>query len=329
MPAPGKSHREGISLFELFEMFPDEETAVKWFEAQRWGEDGSDHYCPRCGSYDVAHVKSEKPMRWRCRSCRTYHSVRTNTPLENSNVPLRKWAIAIYRMLTSLKSVASTKLRRDIKVTQSTAWFMMHRLRQAWANDKYGEHYDGPVEVDETYVGGERKNKHKSVRQELEGRGPVDMVEVVGAKDRKTKRIVAEVVDDTTKATLQGFVKDHVNPGSTVYTDEHKACCGLPLNHEAVAHSLDEWVKGDCHINGLEGEWSLFKRSIVGVFHKVSPKHLQRYLDEYAAKRGIRDQDTLDQMSATVAGLVGQRLLYVDLIKPNGLSSGAKPTSAR
>ena len=128
--APSKSHRTGISVMELAEMFPDEESAVRWFEETRW-PDG--RHCPRCGSVKTKDVPNAKPMPYWCRDCYSYFSVRTGTSIQNSRLPLRKWAFATYLFVTSLKGVSSMKLHRDLKVTQKTAWFMLHRLREAWA----------------------------------------------------------------------------------------------------------------------------------------------------------------------------------------------------
>ena len=155
MNGPGKSHRKGISLLELAEMFPTEKTATKWFEDQVWP---TERGCPKCGSVKTSEVPNAKPMPYWCSDCRSYFSVRTGTALERSKVPLRKWAFAVYIVTTSLKGVSSMKLHRDLGVTQKTAWFMLHRLREAWATGSDGM-FEGPVEVDETYIGGKERNK--------------------------------------------------------------------------------------------------------------------------------------------------------------------------
>ena len=169
---PGKSHREGMTLVQMMDMFPSEAAAVAWFESVVWPQG---RCCGKCGATNTREVPKAKPMPYWCPDCRSYFSVRTGTPMARSNVPLRKWAIAIYLCLTSLKSVSSMKLHRDIGVTQRTAWFMLHRIRQAWASGDDGGPFDGPVEVDETYMGGIRKNMSNAKRKELAdtGRGPV------------------------------------------------------------------------------------------------------------------------------------------------------------
>lgn len=319
---PGKAHREGLTLVELMDMFPDEAAAVSWFEEALWPD--GERFCGHCGGFRTREVPNAKPMPYWCTDCRKYFSVRTGTPMQNSRVPLRKWAIAIYLCLTSLKSVSSMKLHRDIGVTQATAWFMLHRIREAWAEDD-DDQFDGPVEVDESYFGGRQANMPKSKRKELAGGGTAHMTAVIGIKDRDSNEVRAEVVTDTTKPTLQAFVREHTEPGAAVYTDEHRSYVGLDADydHEAVNHRIGEYVDGMIHTNGMESFWSMLKRAHKGTFHKISPKHLARYVDEFAGKHNIRDSGTLAQMRDTVARFVGRRLLYRDLIAPNGLSSGS------
>ncbi|MYF29420.1 MAG: IS1595 family transposase [Gammaproteobacteria bacterium] len=321
--APGRAHREGLSIIELMELFPDEQSATEWFESVLW-PDG--RCCGHCGSTDTSPVPKQKPMPYWCSDCRSYFSVKTGTAMQRSKIPLRKWVIAIYLCLTGLKSVSSMKLHRDLKVTQKTAWFMLHRIREAWAHDPYHEEqpFDGPVEADETYVGGKARNMHASQRRELTGRGGVDKTAVVGVKDRATRRVAASVVMDTTGRTLRGFVESFATPEATVYTDGEPAYAGISRQHEAVKHSVGEYVRGMAHTNGVESFWSMLKRAHVGTFHKLSPKHLNRYVQEFAAKHNIRDSGTLAQMRDTVGRMIGRNLLYTDLIAYNGLDSGAR-----
>ena len=308
-----------MTIVQLMEMFPTEEAAIEWFESTIW-PDG--RHCPKCGSLRTREASHKKMPYW-CTDCRSYFSVKTNTPLANSKVPMRKWAIAIYLCLTSLKSVSSMKLQRDIGVSQPTAWFMMQRIREAWGGDD-GEPFDGPVEFDETYVGGVRKNKSNAQRAELTGRGAVDMTAVIGAKDRDTNQVAAMVLRSTDKATVQGFVAQHAEPDTVVYTDDAAAYEGIPNPHETVKHSVSQYVDGMAHTNGIESFWSMLKRAHKGTFHKINPKHLQPYVSEFAGKHNIRESGTLAQMRDTVARLIGRNLLYRDLIAPNGLSNASR-----
>ena len=325
--APGKAYREGLTLMDLFAMFPDDASATKWFEAQLWS---GGRCCGKCGSTRTREA-NHKTMPYWCTDCRSYFSIRTGTPLARSNVPLQKWALAIYLCLTSLKSVSSMKLHRDIGVTQSTAWFMLHRIREAWMprlgkGGGGGGTYEGPVEVDETYMGGKRKNMSNAKRKSLAntGRGAVGKTAVVGVKDRATKQVRAKVVVSTDKPTLQRFVYEHARPGATVYSDEAAVYEGMHFHHETVRHSVSEYVRGMAHTNGVESFWSRLKRSHQGTFHKLSPKHLNRYVQEFAAKHNIRESGTRDQMRDIVLRLIRRDLPYRKLVAPNGLPSGAR-----
>ena len=315
----GKSYRKGISLLELQKMFPDEATSEQWFERIVWG---GHRCCAHCGSTNTAPVASRKPMPYRCKDCRSYFSVRTCTALARSPIPYQKWAMAIYLCITSLKGVSSMKLHRDLGITQKTAWFMLHRIREAWAMED-GSAFSGPVEQDETYMGGKRKNMPKSKREKLEGRGAVGKTAVVGMKDRASNKVAARVVENTDADTLQGFVSDHADPSAVVYTDDAPAYCSLPFWHEAVKHSVGEYVRGQAHTNGIESFWSMLKRAHKGTFHKISPKHLDRYVQEFAGRHNMRESGTLAQMCTTAAGLIGRRLMYRDLIRENGLDNAA------
>ena len=310
--APGRYYREGISLLELARMFPDEDSARCWFEETMW-PDGQ-RPCPHCGSVNT-HEASHGNMPYRCRDCRGYFSVKTGTAMGGSKVPLQKWVYAIYLDATSLKGVSSMKLHRDLGVTQKTAWFMQQRIRQAFRAVVPDSEMRGPVEVDETYVGGLERNKHASKRlgkDHWSGK-----TAVVGARDRATGKIVAQVVGRTDKATLQGFVRGHTAENAKVYTDGSTAYDGLP-NREAVYQSVGEYVRDQVHTNGVESFWSTLKRAHKGVFHRLSAKHLQRYVAEFAGRHNIRDWDTVDQMTHLAAAMVGNRLRYRDLIAPNG-----------
>ena len=304
-------------------MFPDEESAKQWFENSIW-PDGT-RYCPECASINTYECKHAK-MPYRCRDCGKYFSVKTGSVMAGSPIPLLKWLYAIYLDTTSLKGVSSMKLHRDLGVTQKTAWFMQQRIREAFAALGHNALFGGPVEVDETYIGGKRANMSNAKRKELAGtgRGSVGKVAIVGAKDRASNRVVAKVVTSTDKPTLQGFVVEHTAPGATVYSDEASAYEGIPFEHESVKHSVAEYVRGMAHTNGVESFWSMLKRAHKGTFHKMSPKHLDRYVQEFVGKHNIRDMNTAAQMAAVAGGLIGKRLMYSQLIADNGLPSGAR-----
>ena len=277
--APGKAHRKGVTLKQIIQMFPDDATAEAWFIEQRWP---SGLCCPHCGSLNVQTGCKHKTMPFRCREkeCAKRFSTKTDTVMEGSKIGFQNWVISMFLVTTSLKSVSSMKLHRDLGITQKSAWFLAHRLRSAMSQD--GTLFAGPVEVDETYMGGKRRNMHNSQRKELDGRGAVGKTAIVGAKDRATNRVAAKVVESVDKETLQGFVKDCADVQATVYTDDANAYDSLSFNHETVKHSLSEYVRGDVHTNGIESLWSMLKRAHKGTFHKLSPKHLDRTCREHS-----------------------------------------------
>ena len=306
--APGKSDREGMTILELMQRFPTEDAAREWFEQHIW-PDG--RYCPHCGSTETFENPASESRPYRCKACGQHFSVRIGTVMERSKISLQKWAMAIYLHLTSLKGVSSMKLHRDIGVTQKTAWFMLQRIRKAWESDD--KLFAGPVEIDETYMGGRERNKYKSKKLKA-GRGTVGKTAVIGAKDRETKKVRAKVVKATDAKTLQKFVIETAATGATVYTDDAAAYKGMPFDHHAVKHSVGEYVRGMAHTNGIESFWSMLKRAHKGVYHKISAKHLQRYVDEFSGRHDIRKLDTTDQMGVVAARMAGKRLSYRGLI---------------
>ena len=319
----GKAHRKGIGMAELFRRWPTDEAAEAWFVARRW-PDGI--HCPHCGSMNVQTGAKHKTMPYRCREkeCAKRFSAKTGTVMEGSKLGFQTWMIATYLLSTNLKSVSSMKLHRDLSINQRSAWFLAHRLRVALA--ERGRVFEGPVEVDESYFGGRQANMPKAKRKELARGGTAHMTAVVGMKDRDSNEVRAEVVADTKKETLQDFVREHAEPGAAVYTDEHRSYVGLDadFDHETVNHRIGEYVDGMIHTNGMESFWSMLKRAHKGTFHKFSPKHLQRYVDEFAGRHNVREADTIDIMATFAAGAVGKRLRYRELIADNGLPSGAR-----
>ena len=310
--APGKHYRTGMSLVEFMDKFPTDRIAEEWFEQNRW-PDGV--HCPDCGS-DHIHTRAEEKRRnqpHRCRDCKKDFSAKTGSIMHASNVGYRVWAMAIYLLTTNLKGVSSMKLRRDLKVTQKTAWMLAHKIREAF-DDDVPNLFGGPVESDEAYIGGKRKNWSKSKRKAVTARGTHGKTAVVGVKDRPSNQVKAKVVPNTNLPTLQKFVAPHIAPGATLYTDEASVYRGYPFKHEAVKHSALEYVRGEAHTNGIESFWAMLKRGYYGTYHKMSVKHLERYVDEFAGRHNSRPKDTIDQMASIVRNMDGKRLTYKALV---------------
>lgn len=303
---PGKSHRKGISIQTLMSMFPSDEAAEQWFIESRW-PDGIT--CASCGSDNVQEKTSHPRMPHRCRSCRKFFSVKHGTAMESSKIGYQAWAIAVYIMATGLKGTSSMKLHRDLDITQKSAWHMAHRIRESF--DENPDLFEGPVEADEAYFGGKQKNRHRDERR-FDGPGRSGKRVVAGVKDRATNRISAATVETTRRRELQGFVAQRASVGADHYTDDLASYQGLP-NHTAVRHSMGEYVRGQAHINGMESFWSMMKRGYYGTYHRMSPAHLQRYVNEFAGRHNQRSDDTIDQMRGMVRGMVGKRLRYKDL----------------
>ena len=308
--APGKHYRKGISIVQAVELFSDPDFTESWFIDQRW-PDGIE--CPTCKSKNIQLRTTRKPQPFRCNACRFDFSVKTDTIMHGSKLPLKAWGMALYVLITNLKGVSSMKLHRDLNVTQRTAWHLAHRIRAAWKYDN--PPFVGPVEVDETYIGGKERNKHESKKRRA-GRGAVGKAAVVGAKDRETNQVATSAVESTDAHTLQSFVLRNTEPDAQVYTDEARAYWGLNRPHEAVNHSAKEYVHGMAHTNGIESHWALLKRGYVGVYHQMSTKHLSRYIQEFEGRHNSRPLDTMAQMSIVAHNMDGKRLRYVDLIGP-------------
>ena len=313
-PAPGKHFRQGMSLVDLLRMFPDNEAAEKWFIDTRWPNGIACHYC---GSTDVQVGCKHKTMPFRCREkgCAKRFSVRTGTVMQSSKLGFQVWAIAIYLMSTNLKGISSMKLHRELDITQKSAWHLAHRLRDTLRETRTQTPMLGPVEADETYIGGKAKNMHGSKWRQLSGRGGVGKIAVAGIKDRASNNVSAVVIPNVKATTLMPFVTDRVHPDAMVYTDDSGSYNKLPsCRHQSVNHSAGEYVRKQAHTNGIESFWAMLKRGYVGTYHQMSPEHLDRYVGEFKGRHNARCRNTIDQMNGMVRGAEGKRLRYADLI---------------
>jgi len=297
------------SLYDLMEAIPDEQAATDHFRAIRW-KGGA--YCPYCGSTKVYHFSDKRNHK--CGDCKKRFSIKVGTIFGDTKIGLRKWFMAIWLITSHKKGIASTQLAKDIKVTQKTAWFMLHRLRHAAMTKSFNRKLSGTVEADETFVGGKEKNKHASKRKH-KGRGGVGKATIMGLKERDGDLRTMRVGDLKAK-TVQTIVRDHVELGSNLMTDEHLSYQGLQGDymHHTVNHSAGEYVRHFVlHTNGIESVWALLKRQIIGVHHWVSEKHLSRYLGEMTWRYNRREMCEGQRVNALLASS-GGRLAYKTLI---------------
>ena len=235
--------------------------------------------------------------------------------MEGTNIGLQKWAFAIYMMVTSPKGVASTKVQKELGLTLKTAWYLNQRLREGFANAGNEPTtvpdmpMSGTVEVDEVYIGGIDRFKHAD--KKLYGNWRDGREVVIGMKNRETNQVTAKQIEGDEREMRQ-YVTARVEDGTLVFSDGHDAYRPLPM-HAHVNHGQGEYVKGEIHTNGMESFWAIVKRGYRGVYHHISPKHLQRYVNEFAGRFNLRHLDTLAKMETLFRGTIGKRLKRKDL----------------
>jgi len=297
------------SLFDLFAAYPDEQSCLDQLRAMRW-QDGE--FCPHCQGNRIYHFSDRKTFK--CGDCRQRFSIKVGTIFEDTKLPLRKWFMAIWMITNHPKGIASTTLAKDLKITQKTAWFVLHRLRHAARTQSFNAPLKGIVEADTTYVGGKEKNKHAKDRKGGTQGGSGKEV-VLGILEREGE-LRASHVSDGKGVTLKSEIRDNVAPKSTLMTDEDRAFTGLGKDfvHHTVNHSAGEYVRHYIlHTNGIESVWALLKRQIIGIHHWVSPKHLDRYVQEMTWRFNRRDMRVGARLNDLFVSVEG-RLKYKNLI---------------
>ena len=304
--------KQEMDLITLMEKFGSEDKCFEYLEALRFPEGV---HCIRCESDKISRIYERR--QYHCDACKYQFSIRTGTIFHGSHLPLQKWFVAIYLMCESKKGISANQLKRTLKVAYKTAWYLCHRIREA-VKDADDSLLRGIVEVDETYVGGKARNMHKDVRErKIIGRGASGKTMVLGAIERDGQvRLSRELLAD--RETLHGFIKDEISDEAAfIYTDDHKGYNGIgdeDTTHESVRRSKGEYARGDIHTNGIENVWSLFKRSIVGAFHHISEKHIDRYLDEFEFRFNNRDNPYL--FRDTILRMIGSgKIEYAELVK--------------
>jgi transposase-like protein len=290
-----------VTLVDLFEDFGgDEDTCREYLEALRWPDGVT---CPRCDHASVSRIEARN--QYDCNSCRYQFSVKAGTVLNDSHLPLWKWFLAVYLMCESKKGISANQIKRTLKVSYKTAWYLCHRIRHAMG-DPLPELLDGTVEVDETFIGGHVSGGSKKARFS-------NKTIVAGAVQRDGGELRMRVIESRDGKALGDFIRDHVAADAQVYTDDLPAykVSGI-AQHSSVNHSKDEWVRGRVHTNTIESAWSLLDRGIMGSFHKINRKHLPAYLQEFEFRYNNRE-NTYIFRDTLMALLDGECLPYEKL----------------
>jgi transposase-like protein len=312
------------TLQQAIRHFSDENVCIDTVAGLRW-PDGIPT-CPKCVGKEHYYLATQK--RWKCKGCGHQFSVKVGTIFEDSPIPLDKWLTALWMLVNCKNGVSSYEIARDLGITQKSAWFVLQRLRLALKDRSFAKlgGNSGPVEVDETFIGGNLKNMHpkQRARYSIKG-GSKGKTIVQGMLDRDVRKVRAQVVPDVKRETLQKEVLNAVKYGTKVYTDEAVGYNLLRSKfvHEIVNHS-ETYVNGQVHTQGIENFWALLKRTLRGTYVAVEPFHLDRYLDEQVFRYNHRkDADgkkltDADRFNTALLGIAGRRLTFAEVTGKDG-----------
>ena len=310
--------RTGLTFAEFFRRFPDDTAAEAWFESRRWP---NGPVCPHCDSVRVTAVASRRPMPYRCKDCRKHFSVMSHTVMHQSKLGCQTWLLALFLIVSHPKGRSSVQLAADLGVTQKTAWHLAHRIREALTDGGMAG-FAGPIEADETYIGGKAGNMHQHRRKYIKpGRATDHKTAVAGVKDRTTGRVTARPVLNVSAKSLTEVVSESTSPPAVVFTDEwrgYRPLTAMGYHHARVEHGAREYVRGEVHTNGIENYWSHLKRTWIGTYHYWSSEHLHRYVDEHSFRYNRRGVHVLDRMGEAAGQMPGRRLTYRELTGSRG-----------
>jgi transposase-like protein len=291
--------------------FTDSFAAADYLESLRWP---NGPVCPKCGESERKPYRLPHQTRklWKCAACRKQYTVTIGTIFESSHVPLHKWMLAFYLLCSSKKGISAHQLHRMLGVQYKTAWFIFHRVREAMRDPAFTSQLSGTVEADETYIGGKRRNQHKRLGRP----GPKDKnkaaVLTLVERDGRARSFHVARVD---APHLRGAIREHVERDASIITDEWRSYKGLDrdfASHETVSHGEGEYVRGAVHTNTVEGYFSILKRGVNGTYHRISPAHLHRYLNEFDFRYNTRDKTDGARTVAALRQAGGKRLMYSD-----------------
>lgn len=272
------------SIIQLVNTFNTEQKCIDYLQQLRWVDGVVSPFDSTSKVYSCAGNK------FKCKNTGKYFNVRTGTMFDDTKMPLQKWFMGIYIVASHKKGISSHQLARDLGITQKSAWFMLHRIRYTLGLDNDNEKLENTIEIDETFVGGKTSNMSNSKRKTMKGGGSSHMTPVFGMLQRNGN-VKAIKVCDTKKETLKPIILANIKRDSLIITDEYHAYKHLKnefRQHETVSHTSREYTRGIFHTNSLEGFWSLFKRGILGIYHFVSPKHLDQYVTEFTYRYNTR-----------------------------------------
>lgn len=315
--------RSTISTFQLFEKFPNADTARRYLEARLWP---NGVVCPTCKA-TKKRITRRKDGFYRCNPCKLDFTVRTGTIFERSHVPLNKWLYAMYLLVTARKGISSMQLAKEIGITQKSAWFVLQRLREACGSD--ASKLSGTVQVDEVYLGGREQFKHMGERLKYTGTGSVNKTAVIGMRERSGKTRALPLFDGAGIHSIDRVVRENIELGSTLYTDENRSYRHLKgdYGHEHVNHKVQVYSRNGVTTNAVESLFALMRRGLHGVYHKASQKHIARYANEFAWRlnEGHVKRHTIDRLDSFVGAVTGRRITYKRLIQDNGKNRIAQP----
>jgi len=303
------------TLIDLVQKFPDEKSCHLYLAAQRW--ETGEVICPfdNCG-HGICYVFKDG-IRYKCKKCKKIFTVKTGSFMEASKLPTIKWILAMY-LINHTKGISSVQLAKDIGITQKSAWFVLQRIRTALYNDTPEERMDGEVEIDEAFVGGKNKNRHYRKRMQYKqdiGRTWPDKAPVFGMFERSTGRIRATALDSKTFANIGLAIVRNIHIGATLMTDDWDGYIRIEglFHRKKVDHRKKMYVDGDVTTNRVENFWSHFKRGLHGTYIHVTPKHLDKYVQEFVYRFNSRNLAPQQKIERIVRNMVC-RLKYKDLI---------------